>query len=64
MESFWCWLGWSSVSKKKNSFLMECLCIAPLIPTVMVMKGYIFHPLFCMVLYYASYLRCFGQGLD
>ena len=32
------------------SLFMECSCITPLTPTVMNMRGLIFHPLFCMVL--------------
>ena len=32
------------------SLLMECLCImAPLTPIVMVMRGFVFHPLFSMM---------------
>jgi hypothetical protein len=41
------------------SFLMECSCMAPLTPAVMVMRGFTFHPLFCMVLISGSYLACF-----
>ena len=37
---------------------MECSCIAPLTPAVMVIRGLIFHPLFCMVLISGSYLVC------
>ena len=37
---------------------MECLCMAPLTPAVMVMRGLVFHPLFCMILIYGSYLVC------
>ena len=40
------------------SLYMECSCIAPLIPAVMVMRGLVFHPLFCMVLISGSYLVC------
>ena len=35
---------------------MECSCIAPLTPVVMVMRGLVFHPLFCMVSISGSYL--------
>ena len=38
---------------------IECLRIAPLIPAVMVMRGLVFHPLFCMMLISGSYLVCF-----
>ena len=38
--------------------LMGCLCMAPLTPVVMVMRGLVFHPLFCMVLIRGSYLLC------
>ena len=41
------------------SFLMECLCTAPLTPAVMVMRWLIFHPLFCMMLISGSFLVCF-----
>jgi hypothetical protein len=29
---------------------MECLCIAPLTPTVIVIRGFVSQPLFCMLL--------------
>ena len=45
------------------SFLMKCLCMAPLTPTMMVMRGFTFHPLFCMVLFNGSYLVCFCSRL-
>ena len=38
---------------------IECSCIAPLTPAVMVMRGLVFHPLFCMMLISGSYLVCF-----
>ena len=41
------------------SFFIECSCMAPLTPAVMVMMGLIFHPLLCMVLVSGSYLVCF-----
>ena len=41
-----------------SSLSMECLCIAPLTPVVMVMRGVVFHPLFCMVLISGLYLVC------
>ena len=41
------------------SFLMEYLGMAPLTPVVMVMRGLIFYPLFCLVLIGGPYLVCF-----
>ena len=40
------------------SFLMECSCIVPLTPIVMVMRGLVFHSLLCMMLISGSYLVC------
>jgi hypothetical protein len=40
------------------SWSMECSCIAPLTPAVMVMSGLAFHPLLYMVLINGSYLVC------
>ena len=40
------------------SLLMECSCMAPLTPAMMVMSGLVFHPLFCMVFTSGSYLVC------
>jgi hypothetical protein len=34
------------------NLLMECSCIAPLMPDVIVMKGFVFHP---FSLYVANY---------
>ena len=44
---------------KLFNFSIECLCMAPLTPVVMVMRGLVFHPLFCMALISRSYLICF-----
>ena len=41
------------------SLSIECSHIAPLTPAVMVMRGLVFHPLFCMMLISGSYLVCF-----
>ena len=41
------------------NFLMECSCMAPLTPAVMVMMGLVCHPLFCRVLINGSYFVCF-----
>ena len=40
------------------SLLMDCLCIAPLTPVVMVMRGLVFHPWFRMFSISGSYLTC------
>jgi hypothetical protein len=40
------------------SFSMECSCMAPLTPAVIVMRGLVFQPLFWMVLFSGSYLVC------
>jgi hypothetical protein len=40
------------------SLLMECSCMAPLTPAVMVIRGFVCHPRFCMVLINGSYLLC------
>jgi hypothetical protein len=40
------------------SCFMEFSCIAPLTPVVMVMRGLVFHPLFCSVVISRSYLVC------
>ena len=41
------------------NFLTECLCMVSLTLVVMVMRGLVFHPLFCMVLISGSNLVCF-----
>ena len=40
---------------------MECSCMAPLTPVVMIMMGLVFHPLLSRVLInaYGSYFMCF-----
>ena len=40
------------------SLLMECSCMAPLAPAVMVMRGFVCHPRLCIVLMSGSYLLC------
>ena len=40
------------------SFLVECSCMTPLTSTVMVNRGLVFHPLFCIVSMRGSYLVC------
>ena len=44
---------------RSSKFLMDCSCIAPLTPAVMVIRGLVFHPLLCMALISGSYLACF-----
>ena len=43
---------------RSSNFLMDCSCIAPLTPAVMVIRGFVFHPLLCIVLINGSYLAC------
>ena len=45
------------------SFLMKCSCMAPLTPDVMVMRGLVFHPLFCMALIRGSIWYVCVRGL-
>ena len=40
------------------SFSMDFSCMAPLTLAVMVMRGLLFHPLFCMAFISGSYLAC------
>ena len=40
------------------SLLIECLCIAPPLHALIVMRGLVFKPLICMVLISGSYLVC------
>jgi hypothetical protein len=41
------------------SLLVDCSCIAPLTPAVMVIRGFVFQPLFLIVLISGSYFPCF-----
>ena len=41
------------------NLLMDCSCMAPLTPAVMVMRGFVFHPLVLIALISGSYLACF-----
>jgi hypothetical protein len=41
------------------SLLIECSCIDPLTPAVMVIRGFVFQPLLLIVLISGSYLSCF-----
>ena len=62
--AFWC-ISFMSVLMfdfgilRLVSLVMDCSCIAPLTPAVMVMRGFVFHPLFRMLLISGSYLACF-----
>ena len=40
------------------NLLMECSCIAPLTSAVIVITGFVFHLVFCMLLINRSYLSC------
>ena len=40
------------------SLSMVCSCMAPLTPSVIVIRELVFHPLFWMVLFSGSYLVC------
>ena len=42
-----------------TSLLVECLCIAPLNPVVIVIRGFVCHPLCRISLIKGSYLDCF-----
>ena len=39
-----------------SNLLMDCLCIAPLTPIVIVIRGFVWHPLFRISLIKGSYL--------
>ena len=42
-----------------SNLLIDCSCIAPRTPAVIVMRGLIFHPFFLMALMKGSSLVCF-----
>ena len=44
---------------RSASFSMDCSCIAPLTPAVIVIRGFVFQPLFRIVLINGSYFACF-----
>ena len=44
---------------RSASFAMNCSCMAPLTLVVMVIRGFVFHPLFLIALISGSYLACF-----
>ena len=41
------------------NLLMDCSCMAPLTPAVIVMRGFVFHPLVLIALISGSYLARF-----
>ena len=41
------------------SFSMDCSCRAPLTPAVIIIRGFVFQPFFCIALISGSYLACF-----
>jgi hypothetical protein len=61
--AFWCMFFMRVLVQVLGTFSliscsMEFLSIAPLTPTIMVMRGLVFHPLFCSVVISGSYLVC------
>ena len=38
---------------------MDCSCITPLTPAVIVIRGFVFQPLFCILLISGLYFACF-----
>ena len=44
---------------RSSSFLMDSSCITPLIHVVMMISGFVFHPLLCATLISGSYLSWF-----
>ena len=53
------WLAYFGILRLVN-LLMECSCMAPFTLAIMVIRGLVFHPSFCMVLNNGSYLVCLG----
>ena len=64
LMAFWCMFFMRllmlafGISRYSN-FLMDYSCIALLTLVVMVIRGFVFHPLLCMSLINGSYLACF-----
>ena len=61
--AFWCKIFMSVLmldfgSLSLVSCLIECSWMAPLTPTMIVMRGLVFHPLFCILWISESYLVC------
>ena len=44
---------------RSSNFLIDCSCIAPLSPTVIVIRSFVFQPLFRISSINGSYLACF-----
>ena len=44
------------------SLSMDCSCMALRTPAVIVIRGFVFHPWFCMLLSNGSYLVCASSG--
>ena len=44
---------------RSTNLLMDCSCIAPLTPAIIVMRGFVFQPLFRIALINGSHLACF-----
>ena len=44
---------------RSSNFLMDCSCIAPRTLAIMIIRGFVFHPLLCMSFISGSYLACF-----
>ena len=62
--AFWCiffmrFLTLDFGMSSSSSCLMDCSCMAPRTPAVIVMSGFVFHPLFRISLINGSYLVCF-----
>jgi hypothetical protein len=62
--AFWCMCFMRDLMLDLEIFslvnlLMECSCMAPLTPAVMVMMGLVCNPLFCRVLINGPYFMCF-----
>jgi hypothetical protein len=62
--AFWCkffmrLLMLDFVMLRSAKFSMDCLCIAPFTPIVIVIRGFVFHCLFLIALISGSYLACF-----
>ena len=63
LVAFWCMFFMSILTLDFGrlsllSLFIEYSCVATLTPTMMVMKGFTFQPLFCRVLISGSYLVC------
>ena len=61
LMAFWCmsfmsFLIFGFGILRSFSLLMECSCMAPLTPAVIVIRGFVFQPVLCMWLISGSYL--------